>query len=65
MAEDGKSRLIGRAWAIDGEKRSLLAEQHRGADGSVVLVWHVPPEEYRGVIWLEDLETEGGPASAP
>ena len=65
MSEESKPRLIGRAWTIDGEKRVLLAERHRDADGSVVLVWHVPPDECRGVIWLEDLEAEADSASAP
>lgn len=56
MSDERKSQLIGRAWAILGETRVYLGDRHRRPDGSVVMTWHAPPEDHRGIILLENLE---------
>lgn len=56
MSDERKSHLIGRAWAIRGEGRVHLGDRHRRPDGSVVMTWHAPPEDHRGIILLENLD---------
>lgn len=64
MSDESEAQLIGRAWGIQGPDRVLLGDRRRRPDGSVVMSWHVPPEEHRGVIWLENLEVDRDQGSA-
>lgn len=64
MSNAIKGQVIGRAWTTQGEHRLHLGDQHRLEDGTVVMVWRVPPESHRGVIWLENLKAVSEDVSA-
>ena len=50
--------IIGRVWRDPDCAGEPLAEQHRLADGQVVVTWSVDPETLRGPVWLQVLEEE-------
>ena len=52
-----------RLWRIDRGDRELVAERHRTASGRLGMVWLVPEETLRGVLWVEVVEgTPGDPS---
>ena len=55
-----KPTIDRRLWRIDGGNRELVAERHRTASGRLRMVWLVPEETLRGVLWVEVVE--GTPA---
>ena len=64
MRDEIKPVVIGRVWRNPDCAGEPLAEQHRLADGQVVVSWAVDPETLRGPIWLQVLEDEPGDPSA-
>ncbi len=58
-----KPTIDRRLWRIDGGNRELVAEWHRTASGRFRMVWLVPEETLRGVLWVEVVEeTLGDPS---
>ena len=52
-----------RLWRIDRGDRELVAERHRTVNGRFRIVWLVPEETLRGVLWVEVVEeTPGDPS---
>lgn len=64
MRDEIKPVVIGRVWRNPDCEGEPLAEQHRLANGQVVVSWAVDPETLRGPIWLQVLEDESGDPSA-
>jgi hypothetical protein len=64
MRDEVKPVVIGRVWRGQDCEGEPLAEQHRLADGQVVVTWSVDPESLRGPVWLQVLEDEAGEPSA-
>lgn len=64
MRDEIKPVIIGRVWRDRDCAGEPLAEQHRLADGKVVVTWSVDPETLRGPVWLQVHEEEPGEASA-
>lgn len=58
MLDEIKPVIIGRVWRDPDCAGEPLAEQHRHADGQVVVTWSVDPETLRGPVWLQVLEEE-------
>lgn len=64
MRDEIKPVIIGRVWRNPDCMGEPLAEQHKLADGQVVVTWSVDPETLRGPVWLQVLEEEPGESSA-
>lgn len=45
-----------RLWRIDCGNRELVAERYRTVSGRFRIVWLVPEENLRGVLWVEVVE---------
>ena len=58
MRDEIKPVIIGRVWRNPDCAGEPLAEQHRLADGQVVVTWSVDPETLRGPVWHQVLEEE-------
>jgi hypothetical protein len=64
MRDEIKPVVIGRVWRDPDCVGEPLAEQHRLADGQVVVSWRVDPESLRGPVWLQVLEEATADPSA-
>jgi len=57
MNSETKPILVGRVWRDPDCAGDPLAEQHRLANGQLVVSWTIDPETLRGPVWLEVVGT--------
>ncbi|SEO28326.1 hypothetical protein SAMN04488103_1195 [Gemmobacter aquatilis] len=64
MRDESSGILEARVWVKDASGSALIGERFRKQDGLLTMTWHVDPKSILGVMWVEEVNGNGGNASA-